>query len=53
MERAVLWTALLTVIETYYPKSGRRERPPYQYKRAARRAGVYWGVALKPLVGEE
>lgn len=29
MERAVPWTALLAVIEPYYPKSGRRGRQPY------------------------
>lgn len=29
MEQAVPWTALLAVIEPYYPKSGRRGRQPY------------------------
>ena len=29
MEQAVPWTALLAVIEPYYPKAGRRGRQPY------------------------
>ncbi|MCL2877035.1 MAG: transposase, partial [Betaproteobacteria bacterium] len=58
MEAVIPWPELLSLIEPHYPKPGRRDRQPMPLetmqgyvnnalKRAARRAGVFWGVSLK------
>ena len=47
MEQVVPWSRLMEVIEPYYPKSGKRGRPPIGLERMLRRYFVqqWYGLA--------